>query len=108
MRYWIGTALVFLGPLLAGLTLRPLVSVVVYAGIMFWWFLKVRPVAAPTPSRIALLIALLTVLAGLIHLVGALAAAVFGLAWSLPFWLPAVVAVLGVIVARPPADGTAP
>lgn len=103
MRFWIGTGLVFLGPLLAGLTLRPLPSVIVYAGIMFWWFLKVRPVAAPSPSRIALLLGLLAVLAGLIHLVGALAAGIFALRWSLPFWLPAVVAVLGVLVARPPA-----
>jgi hypothetical protein len=103
----IGTGLVFLGPLLAGLTLRPILSVVVYAGIMFWWFLKVRPVAAPSPSRIALLIALLAVLAALVHGVGTLAAGVFGLAWALPFWLPAAVAVLGVIVARPPAGGAA-
>lgn len=103
MRYWVGTGLVFLGPLLAGLTLRPIVSVIVYAGLMFWWFLRVRPVAAPSPSRIALLIALLTVLAGLIHIVGALAAAVFGLVWVLPFWLPAAVSLLGVFVARPPS-----
>jgi len=116
MRYWIGTAVVFLGPLLAGLTLRPLPSVIVYAGIMVFWFLKVRPVAAPSPGRLALLVALLTVLAALIHTVGTLAAGVFGLVWELPFWLPAMVSVLGVILARPPRDpedgpppgGTAP
>jgi hypothetical protein len=94
---------VFLGPLLAGLTQRPLVSVIVYAGLMFWWLLKVRPVAAPSPTRIAGLIVLLSVLAALIHAVGALAAAVFGLVWELPFWFPAAVSLLGVILARPPA-----
>lgn len=104
MRFWLGTGVVFLGPLLAGLTLRPLPSVIVYAGIMVFWFLKVRPVAAPTPSRLALLVVLLTVLAALIHTVGALSAAVFGLLWELPFWLPAVVSVLGVVLSRPPSD----
>ena len=108
MRFWLGTGVVFLGPLLAGLTLRPLPSVIVYAGIMVFWFLKVRPVAAPTPSRLALLVVLLTVLAALIHIVGALAAAVFGLVWDLPFWLPAVVSVLGVFLSRPPSDGDPP
>jgi hypothetical protein len=102
MRYLLGTGLVFLGPLLAGLTLRPLPSVIVYAGLMFWWLLKVRPVAAPSPARIAGLIVLLTVLAALIHAVGGLAAAVFGLRWELPFWFPAAVALVGVFVARPP------
>ena len=103
MRFWIGTAIVFLGPLLAGLTLRPFPSVIVYAGIMVFWFLKVQPVKAPTPGRLAFLVGLLTVLAALIHTVGALGAAVFGILWQLPFWLPAVVSVLGVFVARPPS-----
>ncbi len=108
MRFWLGTGLVFLGPLLAGLTLRPLPSVIVYAGLLFWWLIKVRPVAAPSPARIAVLLLVLTVLAGLIHGVGALAAAVFGLAWQLPFWLPAAVALLGVLVARPPLPDAFP
>ena len=101
MRYWIGTGIVFLGPLLAGMTFRPLPSVIVYAGIMVFWFLKVRPVVAPTPSRLAFLVLLLTVLAALIHITGVLLASVAGLVWELPFWLPAVVSVLGVVIARP-------
>lgn len=110
MRFWIGTAVVFLGPLLAGLTLRPLPSVIVYAGIMVFWFLKIRPVAAPSPSRLAFLVLLLTVLAALIHTVGTLVAAMFGILWQLPFWLPAVVSVLGVVIARPlpGQEGAAP
>jgi hypothetical protein len=107
MRFWIGTGIVFFGPLLAGLTLRPLLSVIVYAGIMLFWFLKVRPVVAPPPSRIAFLLVLLTLLAALIHTVGALAASVFGIVWQLPFWLPPAVSVLGVAIARPPATGGA-
>ena len=106
MRFWIGTAIVFLGPLLAGLTLRPLLSSIVYAGIMLFWFLKVRPVAAPDPARLAFLVALLAVLAGLTLMVGSLLAAVSGLVWQVPFWLPAAVTLLGVVVSAPPAPSS--
>ena len=101
MRFWIGTALCFAGPALAGIAQQSAASVIVYAGILFWWLLRVRPVATPAPTQIATIVPVLLVLAAVIFAVGLFAGGIFGVRPDLPFWVGPVVSVLGLFVARP-------
>lgn len=101
MRFWLGTLLVFLGPALAGLAQQSAASVIVYCGLLFWWLLRVRPVATPAPTQIAVVIPVLLLLAAVIFAVGLFAGGILGLRPDLPFWVGPVVAVLGLFVARP-------
>ena len=101
MRFWIGTAMCFAGPALAGLAQQSAASVIVYCGILFWWLLRVRPVATPAPTQIAMVIPVLLVLAAVTFAVGLFAGGILGLRPDLPFWVGPVVAVLGLFVARP-------
>ena len=106
MRFWIGTALCFAGPALAGLAQQSAASVIVYAGLLFWWLLRVRPVATPAPSQIAVVIPVLLVLSAVIFAVGLFAGGILGLRPEFPFWVGPVVSVLGLFIARPRPGST--
>ncbi len=106
MRFWIGTALCFAGPFLAGLAQQSAASVIVYCGILFWWLLRVRPVATPAPTQIAVVIPVLLVLASVIFAIGLFSGGIFDVRPDLPFWVGPVVAVLGLFVARPRPGST--
>lgn len=108
MRFWIGTVLCFAGPALAGLAQQSAASVIVYVGLLFWWLLRVRPVATPTPWQIMLVVPMLLVLAALLFAVGLFAGGILDVRPDLPFWVGPVVALFGLVVARPrpnSADG---
>ncbi|MBK5928591.1 hypothetical protein [Rhodobaculum claviforme] len=101
MRFWIGTAMCFAGPALAGLAQQSAASVIVYAGILFWWLLRVRPVATPAPQQIAVVVPVLLVLSAVLFAVGLFSGGIAGARPEFPFWVGPVVSVLGLFVARP-------